>query len=147
RSLGVPVGGAADRASLALGNALVGNPPGAAALEMTLAGPTLHAESRLGCVVYGAPFELASGRQELAVGKTFTLEAGEELHVRGTPTGARAYLCVRGGIQAEQILGSSSAFRPLARDAVLACPPGAIRGRFARLDPTWDASAVLGRAF
>ena len=41
RSLGVPVGGAADRESLAIGNALVGNPPGAAALEITLAGPTL----------------------------------------------------------------------------------------------------------
>jgi antagonist of KipI len=33
RSLGVPVGGAADRAALALGNGLVGNPPDAAALE------------------------------------------------------------------------------------------------------------------
>ena len=28
RSLGVPIGGAADRFSLALGNGLVGNPPG-----------------------------------------------------------------------------------------------------------------------
>ena len=32
RGLGVPLGGAADRTSLALGNALVGNPPDAAAL-------------------------------------------------------------------------------------------------------------------
>src|SRR5207249_4374734 len=34
RSLGVPVSGAADRASWMLGNALVGNPPEAAALEL-----------------------------------------------------------------------------------------------------------------
>ena len=44
RSLGVPVGGAADRAALALGNALVGNPPDAPALEISLKGPVLLAE-------------------------------------------------------------------------------------------------------
>src|SRR5262249_3472011 len=48
RSLGVPVGGAADAFSLAVGNALVGNDPGAAALEVTLAGPTLEATAELG---------------------------------------------------------------------------------------------------
>src|SRR2546421_511911 len=37
RSLGVPVGGAADRSALVLGNALVGNPPDSAALEISLA--------------------------------------------------------------------------------------------------------------
>ena len=47
RSLGVPVGGAADRFSLALGNALVGNPPDTAALEISLAGPTLQADCEL----------------------------------------------------------------------------------------------------
>ena len=36
RSLGVPVGGAADSFSLALGNALVGNPPDTTALEVLL---------------------------------------------------------------------------------------------------------------
>src|SRR5581483_6725441 len=40
--LGVPPSGAADRAALDAGNALVGNPPGAAALEATLAGPALR---------------------------------------------------------------------------------------------------------
>src|ERR1700730_2670283 len=76
RSLGVPVGGAADRTALTLGNALVGNPLGAAALEITLAGPTLEADADLACVVFGAPFELTSDRQPLAAGTTFTLTAG-----------------------------------------------------------------------
>ena len=44
RSLGVPVGGAADRRSLALGNALVGNDPDTPALEITLKGPRLRAD-------------------------------------------------------------------------------------------------------
>src|SRR5439155_9458880 len=57
RSLGVPVGGAADRTSLTLGNTLVGNPPDAAALEFSLLGPTLEADCELACVIYGAPFQ------------------------------------------------------------------------------------------
>src|SRR5262245_41150984 len=94
RSLGVAVGGAADRAALALGNALVGNPEGAPALEVCLKGPVLHAQDRLACVLWGAPFTLASARQPLATGCTFALEPGEELHIGSTSQGMRAYLCV-----------------------------------------------------
>lgn len=112
RSLGVSVGGAADRSSLTIGNAFVGNPPDAAALEITLAGPTLRADCELACVVYGAPFELASDRRPLAAGKTFTLEPGEELRIGGTAEGVRAYFCVRGGIEAPLVLGSRSSFTP-----------------------------------
>jgi antagonist of KipI len=130
RSLGVPLGGAADHFSLSIGNALVGNPPDAAALEMTLAGPTLRATCDLACVVYGAAFELFSDRQPLSAGKTFTLRAGEELRVGGTSEGARAYLCVRGGLQTPVILDSRSGFAPLAVGAELPCQPGVIPARY-----------------
>src|SRR5262249_41930908 len=93
RSLGVPVGGAADRTALSVGNALVGNPPDAAALEISLAGPTLQADCELACVVYGAPFDLNTDRQRLRAGKTFTLRPEETLRIGGTPCGMRAYLC------------------------------------------------------
>src|SRR5262245_48897649 len=98
RGLGVPRGGAADRTSLALGNALVGNAPDAAALEVALAGPTLRATGPVAAVLFGAAFELASDRRLLAAGKTFTLQAGEVLQVGGCRRGARAYLCVGGGL-------------------------------------------------
>src|SRR4029077_14186430 len=58
RSLGVPVGGAADRVAWAVGNALLDNPPDAAALEVRLAGPSLRADADLACVVVGAPFDV-----------------------------------------------------------------------------------------
>jgi antagonist of KipI len=138
RSLGVPVGGAADRAALMLGNALVGNPADAAALEVTLAGPTLLAEADVACVVYGAPFELSGDLPGLATGETFTLRAGEELRVGSTPTGARAYLCVRGGFQAPTILGSRSALEPVKAGTLLPCSPGRIRRRFVRPPLTWN---------
>ncbi len=130
RSLGVPVGGAADRASLALGNALVGNPPDAPALECSLSGPTVVADGPLAFVVYGAPFELSTDRGRLRAGKTFTLEAGEELTIAGTHVGARAYLCIRGGLDGPVVLGSRSSLEPLQAGAELPCKPGRIHGRF-----------------
>jgi len=42
--LGVPTAGAVDRRAFGLANRLVGNRPGAAALEITLTGPELELE-------------------------------------------------------------------------------------------------------
>src|ERR1700733_10837029 len=73
RSLGVPVGGAADRRALALGNALVGNEPDAAALEINLTGPTLRSSGQIAAVVFGAPAELSGGLRQLITSTTFTV--------------------------------------------------------------------------
>src|SRR5437879_2906351 len=97
RSLGVPVGGAADRAALALGNGLVGSPPDAVALEFTLSGPTLEAQHPAAGVVFGAPFQLTLNSRPISIGTTFTLEPGDVLKIGGTPAGVRGYLCVAGG--------------------------------------------------
>ena len=140
RGLGVPVGGAADRASLALGNALVGNPPDAAALEVALAGPTLVADADLACVLLGAPFDLGTDRRPLAAGKTFTLRPGEVLHIGGAPAGARAYLCVGGGLQTSVILGSRSSLEPLRAGANLPCYSGNIPARLLK-DAAWSLAA------
>jgi biotin-dependent carboxylase-like uncharacterized protein len=122
RSLGVPIGGAADRAALALGNALVGNPPDAVALELCFSGPVLRATKPVACVVFGASFELFSSHQPLTVNRTFTLQADEELSIGGTSFLARAYLCVaRGGFDAPQMLGSYSGLAPVQVGDVLPC--------------------------
>jgi antagonist of KipI len=145
RSLGLPGGGAADRFSLAIGNALVGNRPDAAALEVTLAGPTLQAACPLACVVFGAPFDLASNRQRLTIGTTFTLEAGEELVIAGTRKGARAYLCVRGGLQGPEVLGSHSMWDPVTPGQELACQPGRMGGRHVRGLWEWNREPYVLR--
>jgi biotin-dependent carboxylase-like uncharacterized protein len=95
--LGVPPSGAVDAASLELGNRLVGNSPGAAALEATLDGPALRFDSPATVAVTGA-ISLAPRR----------LEPGEVLEVGWCVDGARAYVCVRGGIDVEPTLGSRS---------------------------------------
>src|SRR5438034_5879399 len=136
RSLGVPVGGAADRSSLMLGNGLVGNEPNGPALEITLSGPVLQADGEAACVVYGAPFDVSTDRRRLSAGKTFTLQPGEELHIGGTERGARAYLCVHGGFETAVVLGSRSALEPVRAGDVLHCPESIIGARFVRAELT-----------
>jgi antagonist of KipI len=130
RSLGVAVGGAADRAALVLGNALVGNPANAPALEVCLKGPVLRAEAQLGCVLFGAPFSLASARQPLKVASTFTLQPGEEVHIGGTKEGMRGYLCVRGGFSVPEVLRSRSSLENVKAGDNLVCSPSILPQRF-----------------
>jgi antagonist of KipI len=135
RSLGVPVGGAADRAALAIANALVGNPPDAAALEFCLAGPTLEAQAELACAIFGAPFHNSVMREGtpdriISAGKSFTLKQGDRLQINGTPAGMRAYLAIAGGLQTEKILESRSSLEPIQAGMDLPSQTGRIHGRF-----------------
>jgi biotin-dependent carboxylase-like uncharacterized protein len=147
RSLGVPVGGAADRAALAIANALVGNPPDSAALEFCLAGPTLQAQVELGCAIYGAPFHISVTKEggadrTLSAGRSFTLKAGDQLQITGTPAGMRAYLAIRGGFVTEQILESRSSLEPIQAGVDLPCSTGRIPSRFHR-DGKLDSPCFL----
>ena len=131
RHLGVGVGGPADAAACALGNALVGNRAEALAVEVALLGPTLRAEAPVAGVVFGAPFELSSSLgQPLEVGRTFNLAIGECLKIGGTPGGCRAYLCVAGGFAGREILGSESALEPIRRGDALECRPSFLWPRY-----------------
>ena len=57
REWGVPSGGAFDRGSADLANALVGNPPGCAVLEMTMMGGLYQASVPLALALAGAPLD------------------------------------------------------------------------------------------
>jgi biotin-dependent carboxylase-like uncharacterized protein len=146
RSLGVPVGGAADGAALALGNGLVGNAPDAAALEINFIGPILRAECSVGCVLYGAPFEMVCEGRLQSAGTTFTLSAGQDLKIGGTPRGARGYLCVRGGLMTPIVLGSRSSLQPLHAGDVLPCEPANLPRRFLPTNPLNEADPLTLRA-
>jgi antagonist of KipI len=112
--LGVPIGGACDRWSLAVANLLAGNEPGAAALEMTLVGPVLAVRETVVIGLVGADLggiERTSGRR-LEPGRTHRLEAGTTIAFPGNPSagpsGARAYLALPGGLDVPAVLGSRS---------------------------------------
>jgi 5-oxoprolinase (ATP-hydrolysing) subunit C len=129
RSLGVPVGGAADLGALALGNALVGNPPHALALEVTLSGPILEAAQPVACVLFGSPFQLTINGVSSNAGTTFTLQRGDVLRIGGTKSNVRGYFCVAGGFESPEILGSCSGFDPVQAGEVLVCCSSRIERR------------------
>jgi biotin-dependent carboxylase-like uncharacterized protein len=106
RRYGIALSGALDPVWLACANALVGNPPGAAALELRLSGPRLRvASGRVRVALAGAADIAVSGRPTFSPWQSLTLEEGEELRV-GTVRGGIAYLAVAGGIDTPPLLGS-----------------------------------------
>ncbi len=106
QAAGVPVAGAMDTYSLRLANLLVGNPEGAAALEVTLLGPTLRAEGPLVVAVAGAVFDLSVDDRPVPHGAAFEVAAGSALRFGERRTGSRAYLAIDGGIATPAVLGS-----------------------------------------
>jgi antagonist of KipI len=105
--IGLCPGGAMDPVALTLANALVGNPPSAAALEVTVIGPELQFERDTLVALCGAEFQggFPQNRPLLA-------RAGSRLSVGRAARGARAYLAVAGGFAIEPVLGSCSTYLP-----------------------------------
>lgn len=104
---GVPAAGAMDPSGLVLANALVGNPPGTAALELTLAGgrfTVLDGPARI--AVAGGDFPLTLDGHPVAAGRSYWLEPEQTIAIGAARTGARAYLAVGGGFRIEPVLGS-----------------------------------------
>ena len=110
RSAGVPPSGAMDAPALRLANRLVGNDDGAAALEITMTGPTLAFEADAVVAFAGAPFEVRADRGRFGTGGAFPVEAGTTLRIARATAGLRGYLAVRGGIDVPAVLGSRSTF-------------------------------------
>ncbi|MDQ4491633.1 carboxyltransferase domain-containing protein [Sinomonas sp. ASV486] len=137
-SLGVSPAGALDRGALRQANRIAGNAPGDAALEVLLGGLELRAASDQVLAVTGARVPLritaapaavvepgapagADGPEtpqarakdpstvrEAPLDTPFALLAGETLTLGIATEGLRAYVAVRGGIDAPLVLGSAS---------------------------------------
>jgi len=106
--LGVSACGAADPVSLRVGNWLVGNPEGAAAIETTLLGGTFTFGAATEIAVAGSDFFPVLDGRPVAPWRCVRVPAGQTLTLGPTRDGARCVLCVRGGIDAAPVLGSSS---------------------------------------
>ena len=106
--IGVPPSGAVDRDALVLGNRIVGNDPATAGLEATLAGPSLQFRAPALVALTGAEANATVSGRPAAANALVRVAAGEVLELRGCVGGVRTYVCIRGGIEAEQTLGSRS---------------------------------------
>jgi antagonist of KipI len=106
QSRGVPVAGPMDPVSHRLANALVGNAPGAATLEITLLGPELEFDDERLVACAGAEFALTVDGRAVTSNAPFIVAAGSHLRFGARGRGARAYLAVSGGIAVPPTLGS-----------------------------------------
>lgn len=110
-AVGVPPSGPMDSRALRLGNRLLGNEDGAAALEITMSGPLLRFNCAAVVAVTGAPITLLLNDQNVPMNTALLIPAGATLSLGMlTGAGARSYLCLRGGLQVPDYLGSKSTF-------------------------------------
>ncbi|TAM49812.1 MAG: 5-oxoprolinase subunit PxpB [Acidobacteria bacterium] len=153
--LGVSASGAADPVSLRIGNWLVGNPAGAAAIEMTLTGAALSFSAACVVAVIGSDFEPAIDGASVPLWAALEVGPGQTLACRATKSGARCAVCVRGGVAAPPVLGSASthltsglggvAGRPLRAGDVLTTGAAAADAAAGRRFPAEAAERLLRR--
>ena len=107
-SMGVSESGAFDRRAYEAGRLLLGNHPGAAALEVVLGGLRLRATGPTRSVLTGGQVAATVGGREVRLGEPFDIDQGEELALRHCSAGIRVYVSFAGGIDVPPALGSRS---------------------------------------
>ena len=109
--VGVPPSGPMDDLAFRLGNGLLGNPEGAAGLEVTVAGPTLTFDQRATVCLAGAECDAYLDGKALAPYTPTTVSAGQTLKLgRVTGPGLRTYVLFRGGLNVPLYLNSRATF-------------------------------------
>ncbi len=97
-----------DRLSLMIGNELVGNAVDAAALELCLPPASIRFDAAGSIALSGADCAARLDGRPLGIGRRVEVQAGTTVELAAAVSGARAYLCVAGGIDVPVILGSRS---------------------------------------
>ncbi|AQH01434.1 allophanate hydrolase [Burkholderia sp. KK1] len=105
---GVSRSGAMDALALAVGNSLVGNEPAEAAIEISLFPFRVRFVNDLDFAVTGADCLVRLDETALAPWWGRTARAGQTLVIERPKRGARAYLCLAGGVDVEPVMGSRS---------------------------------------
>lgn len=141
--LGIPVNGVMDERAHRLANALVGNLPQSATLEITLMGPVLKFHHEAVIAISGADLGARIQGEPLALDQVAVVAAGSELSFGKRSAGLRAYLAVRGGFAVDAAMGSASTYtrggygghagRPLKKGDLLETGPYVQSSKLARL--------------
>lgn len=108
--IGVPPSGPMDDWAFRLANRIVGNHSSAAALELTLQGPTLKFHTDTMIALTGADCPATLDGEPVDYWQPISIKAGQILKLGRAQTGCRTYLAVRNGIDVPVYLGSRSTF-------------------------------------
>jgi biotin-dependent carboxylase-like uncharacterized protein len=141
-ALGVPRAGAADPGALTLVNLLLGNDPGAAAVECTGTGPRLRVVGDGHVAVLGTgpgAVDVAVDGRSVPDGAVVPVRHGQTVAVGPVRRGLRAYVGVAGGLRTPELFGSRSSDvlaglgpgRLRAGDVLARGGPGRVRGTLA----------------
>jgi len=109
--VGVPPSGPMDHFAFRMANRLVGNLEGAAALECTITGPTIHFHRAALVSITGANMRPHLDAAPIETGISFAVAAGQVLKLHAIEGGGcRAYIAIAGGFDVPDYLGSKSTF-------------------------------------
>jgi allophanate hydrolase len=104
---GLPPSGAMDLAALAAANALAGNAPFAAAIEIGPLGAEFVArDGALRVALSGAARPVQQDGQPVALHRTLLLAEGERLRLGPARDGVFSYLALEGGVSGDPVFGS-----------------------------------------
>ncbi|OCL26909.1 hypothetical protein U472_05325 [Orenia metallireducens] len=107
---GMPVAGAMDSYAFQIANLLVGNRRNTPALEITLLGPEIGFEGSCRIAITGAELGAEINGKRIYPWSSVKVDSGDRLIFKGAQQGCRAYLAVSGGIEVDEVMGSSSTY-------------------------------------
>jgi biotin-dependent carboxylase-like uncharacterized protein len=113
RSIGLPPGGAMDPDGLRLGNALVGNPAGAAGLELAQGELVLAFEAATAVAVWGGAVVRLNG-VAAPTSTNLAIPKGGRLEIASAAGRRFVLVAIQGGIDVPVLLGSRSTYLPTA---------------------------------
>jgi antagonist of KipI len=105
---GVSTSGAMDPLALRIANRLLGNRPGAPALEVTGPGVQLLFERAAWIGLAGADLGAQAGSHALPGWQAHLVGAGEVLAFESRTCGARSYVALPGGLRVAEVMGSAA---------------------------------------
>lgn len=108
RHMGVSVSGAMDPLALRAGNILLGNDESAACLEVQIFPFSVRFLADTSIAITGADCRARLDDVDLPPWWGCPVKKGQQLTLQFPRSGARSYLCVAGGIDVPQVMGSRS---------------------------------------
>ena len=110
RKFGVPASGPMDVFASRAANALAGNPPECAVLEIGAGEASFKARQDCVIAVAGMGYKLSVYIWEFPLWSSFFVRGGWKVSLSKTEGGMWAYLAVSGGVQTPPVLGSRSTY-------------------------------------
>ncbi|MCK0130985.1 biotin-dependent carboxyltransferase family protein [Flavobacteriaceae bacterium F08102] len=120
RRFGVPVSGVMDEFSAAMANAILGNKPEDAVLEIALGNVELLFDIQTVICISGANFSPTLNGRGVSMNSPVGIHPGDVLRFKFPRNAALGYLAVAGGIQTEIVMRSRSLLRGVTKFACLA---------------------------